>query len=138
MRRKTFAVGILIGILSIGVGIADTLTLTRPATSGHSSRIAYERAWNKDCSQAEAVVTITRQPAHGTVAVVASTSAIPTSTPRMGSTGACAGTTVGGNAIMYTSAPGFHGQDFVSWDVVYRFQSQKLVSGSTDVTVNVR
>jgi len=51
--------------------------------------------------------------------VAVGTSIIPESTPRFGSTGACAGKTITGNQVMYKSNPGFQGNDAVTYDVVY-------------------
>jgi hypothetical protein len=81
--------------------------------------LAYERGWDKNCNPLLTTVTFTSKPANGTVWVAVGTSNIPESTPRFGSTGACAGTTITGNQVMYKSIPGFQGVDMVTYDVLY-------------------
>ena len=59
---------------------------------------------------------------------------VPATTPREGSTGACAGQAIAGNQVMYRSEAGYRGTDHVSWFVVYGNGR----SGRTDVTVVVQ
>jgi hypothetical protein len=111
------------------------LNLTRPAESGVDSLISQERSWDRNCNALPVTVSITKNPVNGAISVVPGvTSTIPNSTPRSGSTGACAGKTVTGNEIRYKSNPGFHGTDTVSYDVVNAGQPPQ----STAITINVK
>src|SRR5712692_2831854 len=112
-RRFIGFVCSIASVACIGMAAAKDLTLTRDAKSGVDSRIAYERAWDRDCKALPVTVTITQQPKNGTVSVVQGTSTIPASTPGSGSTGGCAGKTVTGNEIVYRSNAGFRGTDTV-------------------------
>jgi hypothetical protein len=137
MRRTTnrnIARAVSTLLLWSGASLAQDLALTRSAKSGVDSLIGYERAWNRFCSARRSTVTITRQPANGVAHVAEGMSRIPGSTPRSGSTGQCAGQMIAGNQVMYRSNPGFHGTDFISWDV----QSEVGVGGHVDVTIEVR
>jgi hypothetical protein len=96
--------------------------------------LAYERAWDRNCSPLQTTVTFTSKPANGTVWVAIGTSVIPESTPRFGSTGACAGKTITGNQVMYKSNPGFRGVETVTYDVVNPNGSR----GSMVVTINAK
>ena len=78
--------------LSIAAAAKD-LKLTRNATSGVESRIAYERAWDRNCRALPSKVSVTQQPKNGTISIVEGTSTIPASTPNSGATGDCAGKT---------------------------------------------
>jgi len=134
MRRRF--IGFVCSIASvacIGMAAAKDLKLTRDAKSGVDSRIAYERAWDRDCKAVPVTVTITQQPKSGTVSVVQGTSTIPASTPRSGSTD-CAGKTVTGNEIKYRSNAGFRGTDTVSYNVA----KNNVAVGSTTITINVK
>ena len=121
MARSCRSVSIIAAVLALPASAASAkdLVLTRSAVSGEKSVVAYERAWDKSCVGRTAVVTITRQPSHGTLVIEQGASVIPKSTPRFGDTKQCAGRSVNGNAFVYRSQPGFHGDDHVSWKVVY-------------------
>lgn len=110
------------------------LRLNRTAQSGVESHIAYERSWDKQCNAQRSEVTITREPEHGQVSVVLGVSTIPASTPRFGSTGACAGKEITGNELVYKSKPNFRGVDVVGYDVVYGSGRK----GSTLITITVK
>jgi len=84
-------------VTCVGTGAAKDLTLTRNAESGVDSRIAYERAWDRDCKPLPTTVTVTQPPKNGTIAVAQGSSTIPASTPNSGSAENCAGKTVTGN-----------------------------------------
>ena len=111
-----------------------TLKVTRTVEPGAESLLTYERAWNRDCNPLQTTVTFTSKPVKGTVWVAIGTSVIPQSTPRSGSTGACAGKTITGNQVMYKSDPSFHGVDTVTYNVV----NPNGARGSTIVTINVK
>jgi hypothetical protein len=114
---------------------AKDLNLTRSAESGVDSLISQERGWDRNCNVLPVTVSITKHPVNGAISVVPGvTSTIPASTPRSGSTGACAGKTVTGNEIRFKSNPGFHGTDTVSYDVVFGSQPPQ----STAITINVK
>src|ERR1700730_6511310 len=114
MRRLLIAfVCSTAAVACIGMAVARDLKLTRDAKSGVDSRIAYERAWDRDCKALPVTVRITQQPKNGTVSVVQGTSTIPAGTPRSGRTDDCAGKTVAGNEVMYRSNAGFRGTDTV-------------------------
>ena len=135
MRRRF--IGFVCSIASvacIGMAAAKDLTLTRDAKSGVDSRIAYERAWDRDCKALPVTVAITQQPKSGTVSVVQGTSTIPTSTPRSGGTDNCAGKTVAGNEIRYRSNASFRGTD----TVVYNVAKNNVSVGTTTITINVK
>ncbi len=121
-------------LICIGPALGEELKVTRTADSGVESLIAHERSWDRNCNPRQSAVTITSKPTSGTVSVVLGTSTIPTSTPRFGSTGVCAGKTITGNQVMYKSKPGFHGVDTVTYGVVYGDGSR----GSTTITINVK
>jgi hypothetical protein len=136
MRTLAVPLGCLIAsLIWVDPTSAKDLNLVRSAESGVDSPISQERAWDRSCNPLPVTVSITKNPAHGTISVVPGvTSTIPKSTPRSGSTGACAGKTVTGNEIRYKSNPGFHGTDTVSYDVVNAGQPPQ----STAITINVK
>jgi hypothetical protein len=102
----------------IGSAVARDLTLTRKAQSGVETRIAYERAWNRDCQALPTTVTVTQAPKNGAISVVQGTSTVPPSTPNSGETADnCVGKTVAGNEVHYKSNAGFHGTDSVTYSV---------------------
>ena len=119
MPRLAVSLGCLIAApMWIGLACAQELTLTRPAESGVDTQIAQERAWDRNCKALTVKVSITKKPANGIALVVPGvTSTLPANTPAAGNTGACAGKTVTGSEIRYTSKPGFHGADAVSYTV---------------------
>ena len=116
MRGTMFALTTSVALGSIAADAKD-LKLTRNATSGVDSRIAYERAWDRNCRALPTKVSVMQQPKNGTVSIVEGTSTIPASTPNSGSTGDCAGKTVTGNEVHYKSNAGFHGTDSVTYSV---------------------
>ena len=119
---------------SVAAAAAQDLQLTRTATSGVESHLAWERAWDRNtCQQQPVTVTITRPTANGTVSVREESSTIPVSTAAGGSTGNCAGKQVTGKHIMYRSKPGFQGTDSVSYEVTSADGRKRV----TTITVNV-
>lgn len=108
---------------------AENLNLTRSAKSGLESLIVEERLWDRNCNALPVTVTITKNPANGTISVVpGARSTIPASTPASGSTGACAGKQVTGNEIWYKSAPGFRGTDSVFHNVSSQPQRPRVIT----------
>ena len=134
MRLLTTAFVCSLAATAAGTAAADSLKLTRNALSGVDSLLAYERAWDKDCKALPSVVTVTEQPKNGSVSVVQTTGTIPASTRDTGSTGGCAGTAVTGNQIRYTSNPGYHGRDTVS----YTIMTNNAPAGSKVITIIVK
>ena len=115
----------LIAIVGFGAALAvssgasaaeKTMNLSRKAKSGLDSGLAYASRWDRNCNSQPVTVTITRQPANGTVSVVDADEVIPASTPASGSTGICGGATIKSKQIMYRSKPGFRGSDTVGYD----------------------
>ncbi len=129
------AIVTLTGVVAATGSDAKDLVLTRPAVSGVDDIIAYERAFDRTCRARGASVTFTRQPAHGKISILQGVSIIPTSTPRFGSTGKCAGQSIVGHEIHYMSDSGYHGVDHVSWTVIYDNGAE---GGATDVNIVVR
>lgn len=129
----TFVVSILVAVAPMQA-LAQQVNLTKTVRSGAPSRLGFERAWDRSCAAVAAQVSLTQQAEHGTVSISPTSSTIPASTPRSGSTGPCAGRQVVGEEIVYRSEPGFHGHDRVSWSVVYGNGG----GGSTSVEINVR
>ena len=105
--RRAIVAMVTVTMFAASVAHASDLTLTRTARSGVPSLIGQERSWDRSCQPLASQVTITQQPAHGSVSVVTGESVIPSTTPREGSTGACAGHSVTGNQVIYRSEPGF-------------------------------
>ncbi len=134
MHRAVSCTVVAIALIAAAQASAQQLSLSKTVRSGISSRLAYERSWDHACTATSAEVSITQQPEHGTASVVQSSSAIPASTPRSGSTGQCAGRQVTGNEVVYRSQPGFHGRDRVSWSVIYGNGK----TGATTVDISVR
>jgi hypothetical protein len=126
----------LMGTLAVGIvgAAAKDLKLTRNATSGVDSRIAYERAWDRNCKALSSKVTVTQQPKNGTVSIVEGTSTIPASTPNSGSTSDCAGKTVTGNEVRYKSNAGFRGTDSVTYTVA----NENGAGGTRVITIVVK
>lgn len=114
---------------------AQQVKLAREVQSGVKTGIAHERSWNRaTCVARKVEVIVTRMPAHGSLTLVDDMSQIPATVPRIGSTGPCAGRSVSGKRIEYQSAPGFVGEDHVSWRATY----DGRVEGETDFTLRVR
>lgn len=134
MRHAAASALALLGATIATQALAQQVSLTKAVRSGASTRLAYERAWDRSCAAVAAQVSITKQPEHGTVSVVREASTIPASTPRSGSTGPCAGRSVVGNEIVYRSQPGFRGADHVSWSAAYGNGG----GGATNVEIEVR
>jgi hypothetical protein len=135
MRSTFIAVAVAASVLCARHALAqEELKLTRTATSGADSLLAYERAWDKNCHALATKITITKKPAHGTISITTGSSTIPDSVPRTGSTGACAGRTISGNQVMYKSEPEFHGTDSVSYVVLYPNRRR----GPTTITIDVQ
>jgi len=130
---RTLAVPLACALLWVEPASAQTLNLTRSAQSGVESTIAQERGWDRNCNAIAVTVTITKNPANGTISVASGvTSTIPTSTPAAGSTGACAGKSVTGNEVKYKSNAGFRGTDSVSYTVSNQPQRPRMI------TINVQ
>lgn len=121
-------------VTCVGTAAAKDLTLTRNAESGVDSRIAYERAWDRDCKALPTTVTVTQPPKNGTISVVQGTSTIPASTPNSGSTENCAGKSVAGNEVHYKSNAGFHGTDTVTYSVT----NNNVPAGTRVITIVVK
>jgi hypothetical protein len=116
-------------LIWIAPAAGQTLNLTRSAKSGVDSTIAQERAWDRNCNATAVTVTITKNPANGTISVASGvTSTIPPSTPAQGSTGACAGKSVTGNEVKYKSNAGFTGIDSVSYTVSNQPQRPRVIT----------
>jgi len=113
---------------------ARDLQLTRDATSGVDSRIAYERAWDRNCKALPTSVSVMQQPKNGTISVVEGTSTIPASTPNSGSSGDCVGKTVTGNEVHYKSNAEFHGTDSVTYSVT----NNGVPAGTRIITIVVK
>jgi len=110
----------IVGLVALAVASGasaeeKTMNLSRNATSGADSLLAYAGRWDRDCKELPIKVNFTQQPAHGTAWSVETDRVIPTSTPATGSTGKCAGKSVTSKKIMYRSAPGFRGSDTVGY-----------------------
>jgi hypothetical protein len=116
--HKHFIAGFAAALVVTGTAVAaeKTMNLSRNAKSGVDSRLAYSGRWDRNCNGVPVAVTITRQPANGTVSVVDADEVIAASTPASGSTGKCAGKTIKSKKIMYLSKPGFRGSDTVGYD----------------------
>jgi hypothetical protein len=93
-----------------------TMNLARKAKSGVDSGLAYAGRWDRNCNGQPVTVSITRQPANGTVSVIDADETLPASTPASGGTGQCAGKTITSKKIIYRSAPGFRGSDTVGYE----------------------
>jgi hypothetical protein len=120
MRTLAVSLACLIAsLMGLASACAQELKLTRLAESGVDTRISHERAWDRNCTALPVKVSITKNPANGTVTVVPRvTNTLPPNTPAAGSTGTCEGKTIAGDTIRYKSKPGFHGTDSVSYNVV--------------------
>jgi hypothetical protein len=105
-----------LAVTSAAVAAEKTMNLSRNAKSGVDSPLAYSGRWDRNCNGIPVTVTITRQPANGTVSLVDADETIAASTPASGSTGKCAGKTIKSKKIMYLSKPGFRGSDAVGYD----------------------
>ena len=134
MRKLAHSLGCLIvSLIWVEPSAAQTLNVTRSAESGVDSFIGWERGWDRNCNTVPVTVTITTNPANGTISVVPEVaSTIPESTPAGGSTGACAGKSVTGNQVRYKSNAGFHGTDSVSYNVSIQPQRPRVI------TINVK
>jgi hypothetical protein len=100
----------------------------RTVQSGVDSPLAYERSWDANCQPLPLQVTITQQPANGSIWAIEGTSTIPASTPRGGNTGACAGKSVLGNEVFYRSNAGFHGEDSAAYELAYANGRRETIS----------
>ena len=119
MQKHIIAIAGFVAALALASGTLaaeKTMNLSRNAKSGVDSRLAYSGRWDRNCNGVPVTVTITRQPASGTVSVVDADEKIAASTPASGSTGKCAGKTIKSKMIMYRSKPGFRGNDTVRYD----------------------
>ena len=134
MRRILLALAGTIVTICIATAVAKDLQLTRNAMSGVDSRIAYERAWDRNCKALPTSVKVTQQPKNGTISIVEGTSTIPESAPNSGPTGACAGKTVTGNEVHYKSNAGFHGADSVTYSVT----NDNVPAGTRIITIIVK
>ncbi len=134
MRGISLALAGTIATICIATAVAKDLKLTRNATSGVESRIAYERAWDRNCKALPTSVSLTQQPKNGTISIVEGTSTIPEGTPNSGSTGDCAGKTVTGSEVHYKSNAGFHGTDSVSYSVT----NNNMPAGTRIITIIVK
>jgi len=122
-------------LLCVQAALAKDLVLTRHAVSGVDSGISKERSWDRHCNPVSVTVTVTKNPTHGQITVLAGVkSTIPESTLRSGSAGACAGKPATGNEIRYKSNPGFHGTDSVSYNVVNGARPPQ----ATTITIEVK
>jgi hypothetical protein len=95
-----------------------SMNLNRTAKSGVDSLLAHSNRWDRNCNSLPVTITITRNPANGTVSVADGDEVLPASTPGSGATHRCAGKTIAGKKIMYRSNPGFRGSDTVGYDSV--------------------
>lgn len=118
MHKLIIAIAGLAGLAVANGATAEekTMNLSRNATSGADSLIAYAARWDRDCKELPIKINFTRQPAHGTAWSVETDRVIEASTPASGDTGKCAGKTIKSKKIMYRSAPNFHGSDTVGYD----------------------
>jgi hypothetical protein len=89
--------------------------------------------WDSACHPLGVTVTVTQRPAHGTVSVVAGLNTANPN-PRFGSPGPCGGTLIMGKRVVYQSAPGFHGTDYV----VYHYVSERGHRAEAHVNITVR
>ena len=105
-----------LAVTSGALAAEKTMKLSRNAKSGLDSLLAYSGRWDRNCNALPIKITFTRQPTNGMAWSVEADRVIPTSTPASGDTGECAGKTVPSKKIMYRSAPGFRGNDTVSYD----------------------
>jgi hypothetical protein len=111
-----FGLAAALAAASGALAAEKTMNLSRNAKSGEDSRLAYSGRWDRNCNSLPVTVTITRQPANGTVSVSDADEVLPTSTPGSGKTRRCDGKTIKSKQIMYRSKPGFRGSDTVGYD----------------------
>jgi hypothetical protein len=114
MHKHIIAIAGLAAALAVaGVASAEekTLNVSRNASSGTDSLLAYAGRWDRDCKELPIKINFTGQPAHGTAWSVETDRVIPASTPAMGDTGK----NVKSKKIMYRSATGFRGSDTVGY-----------------------
>jgi len=114
MHKHIIAIAGLAAALAVaGVASAEekTLNVSRNASSGTDSLLAYAGRWDRDCKELPIKINFTGQPAHGTAWSVETDRVIPASTPAMGDTGK----SVKSKKIMYRSATGFRGSDTVGY-----------------------
>jgi hypothetical protein len=93
-----------------------TMNLSRNAKSGVDSPLAYSNRWDRNCNSLPVTITITGNPANGTVSVVDAEEVLPASTPGSGNTRQRAGKAIQSKKIMYLSNSGFRGSDTLSYD----------------------
>ena len=118
MRKHIIAIFGLAAALAAASGALaaeKTMNLSRNAKSGEDSRLAYSNRWDRNCNSLPVTITITRQPANGTVSVSDADEVLPASTPGSGNTGRCDGKTIKSKQIVYRSKPGFRGSDTVGY-----------------------
>ena len=99
----------LVALAVLGVVPAWARDLHASGPSGRPIRVAVEGAWNKSClPKAFPSFQTTQPPAHGSVSLQPETFTIRHS---LSGDTTCIGRPGSGQALYYTSEPGFHGTD---------------------------
>lgn len=141
MRRAIIVAALLLGGATGASLVADAASANEPVPdpiwrtvdSGADLVLSTPTFWNSACHPIGVTVTVTQPPANGTVSVTTGPN-IANPHPRFGTAGRCGGTLIEGKRVVYRSAPGFHGNDYV----VYHYRSDLGHRAEAHVYITVR
>lgn len=127
--KLTTAIG---GVICLFPNLVHAETFNRTVPPGRTTQVKIYRTWNpSDCSSAPGIVKVVTKPQHGKLASGSVSSTIPVN--RLSGRNQCLGKPIVGFAVNYTPAPGYHGPDTFTIDVVY--ERHAPISDVYNVTV---
>lgn len=116
MRSKWTAA--ICGTIGVIPNLACAETFNRTVPPGRTTQVKIYRTWNpSDCSSAPGIVKVIAKPEHGKLTSGSVPSTIPMN--RLSGKNQCLGKPITGFAVSFTPAPGYHGPDSFTIDVIY-------------------
>ena len=111
---------------------AEANALRAGGASGHPFRLLVEGSWDKNCSpKSFPQISAVQPPTHGSLSMQTDAFTIRHS---VSGDSRCIGRPGSGQAVYYTSQPGFHGTDHATFTVAF----PDGVTANKDVTISVR
>ena len=133
MLAKPFQVVAIAALAVLGAQQpAEANALRAGGASGHPFRLIVEGSWDKNCApKSFPQISVVQSPAHGSLSMQSDAFTIRRS---VSGEARCIGRPGNGQAVYYTSQPGFHGMDHAALTVTF----PDGVTENKDVTISVR
>jgi hypothetical protein len=122
--RNLVTIALCFSLLFSANAYAGANSISRTATSGQPKRVAAYHSWDPDnCTSLSAKMNVVSKPTHGVLIPRVVSHTITTS--RFGTVRNCAGKPIKALQIEYKSAPGYHGTDTFTIDVIFGWEGRR-------------